>query len=140
MSPTQEIPHKILECLKSILIVELWLIVMFGRYVILSERLDFCPHTVLRNLWVLKINMIERHNQNIYLLLKLPYIEVILRRIICTKTDNLNEKLGKGKQIISIWFLWTCCLIILFSRAFLRAVRDTPLLAPMMNCNDYDDE
>ncbi len=46
MSPKQGIPHKILECLKFILIVEFWLIVMFGKCVNLSERLDFCPHTV----------------------------------------------------------------------------------------------
>ncbi len=44
VSPIQGIPHKTF--LKFILIVEFWLIALFWKYVILSECLDFCPHTV----------------------------------------------------------------------------------------------
>ncbi len=42
--------HKVLECPKFILIVDFRLIVMFGKYLILGERLDFCPHTVTAEL------------------------------------------------------------------------------------------
>ncbi len=47
-----KIPRKLFECLKFILIVEFWLIFVIGKYVILLERLDFCPHNVFAIVYV----------------------------------------------------------------------------------------